>query len=117
MSVDQEEQHDDPSPVRPYVITGGRTRATEADLQIETVVRLTDLVRQAPLDLERRAIARLCRTPQSIVEIASRLDLPLGVARVLVSEMAAEGLLRTDATADPTDAVFIQQLIEGIRSL
>ena len=111
-----EEQSNESSSVRPYVITGGRTRATSSDLPIETVVA-ADSDHKAPLAFERLAIFRLCATPQSIAELAALLDIPLGVARVLVSDMVADGLLRPHATANPSDAVFIQQLIEGIRSL
>lgn len=117
MNVRPEEHKDESSSVRPYVITGGRTRATDSDLPVEAVVRVSDATRAASLTLERRTIAQLCETPQSIAELAGLLDVPLGVARVLVSDMAYEGLLRTDATADPSDAAFIRQLIEGIRSL
>src|SRR5919202_2919 len=40
---------------------------------------------------ERRSITLLCGEILSIAEVAAKLDVPLGVARVLVGEMAEEG--------------------------
>lgn len=115
-------EHDPPevgesSPVRPYVITGGRTRAAKADLAVETVVETDDAAALADLDFERRAIAERCHEPLSIAEVASHLQLPLGVARVLVSDMADEGLLVAHDTADAADRALLERLREGIRSL
>lgn len=117
MTSNHQDKAGDSGSVRPYVITGGRTRATESDLPIETVVQATGSVGSSELDFERRAIARLCAEPQSIADLAGRLDLPLGVARFLVSDMTSDGLLRTNGTADSSDPVFIARLIDGIRSL
>lgn len=117
MTYEPQDQSGDSGAVRPYVITGGRTRATESDLPIETVVQVTGSAGSSELDFERRAIAGLCAEPQSIADLAGLLDLPLGVARFLVSDMASDGLLRTNGTADPSDPAFIAQLIDGIRSL
>jgi len=103
--------------VRPYLITGGRTTSTEADLPVEAIVVTTTGADTTVLTFERKAIVEHCTEPQSIAELASELDLPLGVTRVLVSDMNAEGLLRTRAQADRTDAALIKQLIEGIRAL
>ena len=103
--------------VRPYVITGGRTRALGTDLPLETVVRTTTAGTTASLNFEREAIANHCAEPQSIAELAGRLDVPLGIARVLVSDLVSEGMLLADGAADCSDASLIEQLIEGIRSL
>lgn len=103
--------------VRPYVITGGRTRAAVTDLAIETIVETDADTVIENLDFERRAIAEHCLRPLSIAEVASHLDLPLGVARVLISDMTDEGLLIAHDTADPTDRALIERLRHGIRSL
>lgn len=103
--------------VRPYVITGGRTRSSSDDLPIETMVRVTESAATTSLDFEREAIAARSVEPISIAELASALDLPLGVARVLASDMASEGLLHTGEAADPNDIALLTQLIEGIRAL
>lgn len=117
MSDEEPPTIDATSPVRPYVITGGRTRSVNADLAVETVVETKTTTMVEHLDFERRAIAEQCRQPLSIAELASHLELPLGVARVLVSDMADEGLLHAHDIADLSDHAFIKRLQEGIRSL
>jgi signal recognition particle receptor subunit beta len=81
--------------VRPYAVTGGRTRP-RAQLPLETLVCSTV---QEPLDLsvlspECQAILRFCVDWRSVAEISAVLQLPVGVARVLVADMSADGLLR-----------------------
>ncbi len=107
----------DSNMVRPYVITGGRTRATPADLAIETVVSVASQTEPDDLGFERAKIATLCAEPLSIAEISSYLDVPLGVSRVLVTDMVSEGLLDSHHRANAHDAGFIEALIEGIRAL
>jgi hypothetical protein len=103
--------------VRPYVITGGRTRATTSDLAVETVVTTAGRTDATGLGFERGKIALLCVEPLSIAEISSQLDVPLGVSRVLVTDMVSEGLLDSHARPDGYDVELIEALIEGIRAL
>jgi hypothetical protein len=86
---------DDPRVVPVYALTGGRTRSRGEDLPIETLVTCTQdgFVALPHQRFERARILQLCRGPVSVVEIASQLHVPLGVARVLVSDLHAEGLL------------------------
>ncbi len=80
--------------VRPYAMTGGRTRPTHDTLEIEALVATTSVGEQTPkLTVEQRAIAALCYDLLSIAEVAARLHLPLGVIRVLVGDMADEDLV------------------------
>ena len=75
-------------------MTGGRTRPTHDDLEIETLVCTTSTGDQTPkLTVEQRAIAALCRDILSIAEVSAHLHLPLGVVRVLVGDMADEHLV------------------------
>jgi hypothetical protein len=85
----------DPGEVRPYAMTGGRTRPADPDLAVEALVATTSLgeARSGDLRLEWRWIVTLCRQLLSVAEVAARLDVPLGVARVLVADMASEGLV------------------------
>ena len=65
--------------VRPYAMTGGRTRPTHTDLEIEALVATTAIGQQTPkLTVEQRDIAALCHDILSIAEISARLHLPLG---------------------------------------
>ena len=74
--------------VRPYAITGGRTRAA-TEVPIEAIVyRTPDGERaQTTLSLERGQILGLLTSPQSAAEISARLRLPLGVARVVLGDL------------------------------
>ncbi|MGF1598839.1 MAG: DUF742 domain-containing protein [Acidimicrobiales bacterium] len=108
---------DDTNLVRPYLITGGRTRATSAELSIETIVTTADKCPVDDLGLERRRIAELCHEPRSIAEVAGRLDVPLAVARILVSELAAGGFVVAHGTVSDQDVTLLEELIEGIRGL
>lgn len=106
--------------VRPYVLTGGRTDPAAPDLRLETMVRSTG--REPPpgtrTSVETRTILALCREPTSLVEIAARARLPVGVARVLVADLATDGLLETTSTSsDQHDIAFLQKVLDGIREL
>src|SRR5262249_37438987 len=82
-----------PSVVRPYTWTGGRT-APVVDLAVETLVSTTEHGREVAVltSAEHRVVAELCHAPRSVAEVAALLSLPLGVARVLLADMAGNGL-------------------------
>jgi hypothetical protein len=108
--------------VRPYAMTGGRTRpAHDDDLELETLVSTTSQGETSlTLSLERRSIALLCRDILSIAEISARLDLPLGVARVLVGDMAEEGLVtvhRPASVGDRPDLALLERVLYGLRTI
>jgi Protein of unknown function (DUF742) len=107
--------------VRPYAMTGGRTQPAHTDLEIEALVSTTSLGERTPkLTVEQRAIAALCRDVLSVAEIAARLDLPLGVARVLVGDMADEGFVLVHRPAQPgdrPDLALLERVLYGLRTL
>ena len=107
--------------VRPYYMTGGRTRPAHDDLELETLVSTTSQGEtSSALSLERRSIALLCRDILSIAEISARLDLPLGVARVLVGDMAGEGLVtvhRPASVGDRPDLALLERVLYGLRTI
>jgi len=114
---------DDSTPiVRPYARTRGRTRS-DYDLPIEALVTTVDGVvsDDARMNPEHRPIADLCRQVQSVAEVAARLTLPLGVARVLLGDMARVGLVTVhttagDATGQP-EVAFLEKVLSGLRQL
>ncbi|MDH3680571.1 MAG: DUF742 domain-containing protein [Acidimicrobiia bacterium] len=114
---DRVEHDDEASLVRPYIITGGKTQASASDLPIESVVATAEGAPTYLLGFERREITQLCTDPTSIAEVASMLDLPLGVARFLVTDLAQQGFLDTQTTAATAEVELLEQLIEGIRAL
>jgi hypothetical protein len=107
--------------VRPYAITGGRARPRHDDLEVEALVSTTSRGELNPnLSYERRAVARLCRDVQSVAEISARLELPLGVARVLVGDMADEGMVmvhRPAGIGDRPDLALLERVLYGLRNL
>ena len=107
--------------VRPYAMTGGRTKPAYADLEIEALVSTTSAgERASKLTVEQRAIAALCRDILSIAEVSARLDLPLGVTRVLVGDMADEGMVlihRPTQTGDRPDLALLERVLDGLRSI
>ncbi|MFL6075396.1 MAG: DUF742 domain-containing protein [Mycobacteriales bacterium] len=107
--------------VRPYAMTGGRTRP-RVQLALESLVTTTlqgtrDTFGLSP---ERRAIAELCQEVQSVAEIAARLRVPLGVARVLVGDMAEEGLVHVHQPGSLEDHLgleLLERVLSGLRKL
>jgi Protein of unknown function (DUF742) len=107
--------------VRPYAMTGGRTRPSHDTLEIEALVATTSVGEQTPkLTVEQRAIAALCHDLLSIAEIAARLHLPLGVIRVLVGDMADEQLVmvyRPAHAGDRPDRGLLERVLYGLRTI
>lgn len=113
----------DPGQVRPYAITGGRTRPSSLDLPVEALVRLTRRGQAALplLVMEWRQIGLLCQPLAAVAEISAHLRIPLGVARILVADMAAEGLVTViehDADdLDGADPDLLGRVLDGLRSI
>jgi hypothetical protein len=102
-------------------MTRGRTRPVYADLEIEALVSTTSQGERTPkLTVEQRAIAGLCRDILSIADNSARLDLPLGVTRVLVGDMADEGLVlvhRPAQAGERPDLALLERVLYGLRTL
>src|SRR5690349_20336245 len=80
--------------VRPYALTRGRTRSGRGDLALEALVRGVDGASDPASTPERRRILELSTASLlSVAELSAHLSLPLGVVRVLVGDLADEGLL------------------------
>ncbi|HMK10676.1 MAG TPA: DUF742 domain-containing protein [Acidimicrobiales bacterium] len=109
--------------VRPYAMTGGRTRSTGAEIPLEALVIVTNEGRQRGPGLawEQRAIAELCASALSVAEVSAHLKVPLGVARVLVGDMAAEGLVEMSGASGneqaPNDLNLLERVLNGLRAL
>jgi Protein of unknown function (DUF742) len=107
--------------VRPYAVTGGRTEPSY-QLQIEAMVAAShyDARDSSVLSPECQAILRFCRDWRSVAEISAVLRLPLGVARVLVADMAVEELVRvhqTDHVEGRPDLNLLERVLSGLRKL
>jgi len=77
--------------IRPFLLTGGRTKPVQEGLRVETLIHARPRSATAVLRFEHRQIVQLCREPTSLAEISAALRVPFGVARVLVSDLVADG--------------------------
>ena len=113
---------DSPLRVRPYLLTGGRTRSS-VELAIEAQIRLTPKG-QASIEsasMERRTILELCVDPQSVAEISAHCKIHLQVARVLVGDLITEDLLHVQEIAshspDRPDLDLLNRVLDGLQAL
>ena len=107
--------------VRPYAVTGGRTKP-RYQLQIEAMVAAShyDAHDLSVLSPECQAILGFCRDWRSVAEISAVLRMPLGVARVLIADMAMEGLVRVhqiDHAQGRPDINLLERVLSGLRKL
>ena len=86
--------------VRPYAVTGGRVKSSRSDLPLEALVELMPgAVAGIGLPPERRAILHHAAAGYiSIAELSALLHLPLGVVRVLVSDLADQQYVRVHSS-------------------
>jgi Protein of unknown function (DUF742) len=116
-----EEENGSTRLVRPYTVTGGRTQpryklALEA-LVSATVYEPRDLSVLAP---ECQAILQFCLDWRSVAEISAVLRMPLGVARILVADMSADGLVRIhqrDDSEGRPDLNLLERVLSGLRKI
>uniref|UniRef100_A0AAU1HVA5 DUF742 domain-containing protein n=1 Tax=Streptomyces sp. NBC_00180 TaxID=2903632 RepID=A0AAU1HVA5_9ACTN len=117
--------------VRPYSLTGGRTRFGHV-LLVETFVaaleapqerkELTNGSLNGRVMPELRAIVELCRRMRTVAEIAALLKMPLGVVRVLLSDLADQGKIRVYGTGTGhgtgrPDRALLERVLSGLRRL
>ncbi len=104
--------------VRPYLLTGGRTRAEGIELALEAQLSSTEAGRAVMVSrsAEESRILLQCESPTALVELAARLGLPIGVIRVLAGDLVREGYLTTAATAVGTEIPLLERLLDGLRA-
>jgi len=109
--------------VRPYALTRGRTRHTgEAFDLVATVVAIQDRVPDlGALSPEHLSVLDLARFPTTVVDIASDVDLPLGVVRIHLADLREHGLVAIQAPV-PTkprqvDTNTLREVLHGLRGL
>jgi DNA-binding transcriptional ArsR family regulator len=107
--------------VRHYALTAGRTRPPGEKLDlIDVIIAVTDTGADLrELQPEHRRLISLCRTPAAVAELASQIDLPLGVVRILLSDLRERGLVRV-VKAPGRDAQLesvLKSVLDGLRAL
>lgn len=113
--------------VRPYAMTGGRTKPGPSDVRFDLIALVT-LDGSAPgpgddttLGPEHRTLIELCRTEtQSVAELAAGADLPVGVVRVLLGDLLESGCVKVSRPVPPAqlpDEMILREVIDGLRAL
>lgn len=111
------------SVVPAYALTQGRTRSVGRELGLETLVTATEYGHryESALQMESHAIVAMTHRPISVAEIGAALHVPIGVARVLVSDLADAGYLTVslpvgmDENGRPNRQI-LERLLHGLRS-
>ncbi|MDH6138007.1 hypothetical protein P3T37_007450 [Kitasatospora sp. MAA4] len=120
---DPEEQDSGPL-IRPFAMTGGRTRP-RYELALEALVSASvEPARLATLLPEHQRICTLCADEvKSVAEVSALLSLPLGVARILVADLAEAGLVAIHQPAaggesgNQPDVTLLERVLSGLRKL
>ncbi|MFI5688762.1 DUF742 domain-containing protein [Streptomyces sp. NPDC051636] len=113
--------------VRPYAMTGGRTRPGPTGVCFDLIALVTldpgGLLTDGDpaLGPEHQALVDLCRTEtQSVAELAAGADLPVGVVRVLLGDLLDLGCVTVSRPVPPAqlpDERILREVIAGLRAL
>ncbi|MFD5812787.1 DUF742 domain-containing protein [Streptomyces sp. NPDC127038] len=113
--------------VRPYAVTGGRTKAGPAGTRLDLIALVSLGVgasradEDTSLGPEHRTLIELCRTETlSVAELASGTGLPVGVVRVLLGDLVERGCVTVSRPVPPAelpDERILREVIEGLRAL
>ncbi len=104
--------------VRPYTITAGRTDAT-VDLPLEATLR-RDSGDDGGVSNNAQRVLEICHQ-RSVAEVSALAGLPIGVVRVLLSDLVEKGLVRVQATLTDDSSrderiELIERTLRGLRS-
>ena len=108
--------------VRPYALTQGRTRHTGESFDLLATVMATHGLIADPslLAPEHISVLRLARAPTTVADIASDVDLPLGVVRIILADLRELGLVAIHtpvAMAERIDKHTLREVLNGLRGL
>jgi hypothetical protein len=110
------------APLRPYVITRGRSRPSRNTVGVETLLVATTPATPLPLSAirEERALVRMCERLLSLVEAAAHLELPVSLVKVLASDLVDSGHLTARSGVPQAvlpDSQLLQEVLDGLRRL
>jgi hypothetical protein len=68
---------------------------------------------------EHRQLVARCRRPVTVVDLASDVDLPVGVVQVLLSDLSEQGVVRVLATprGPVTNERLLREVLDGLQAL
>jgi len=106
--------------IRAYALTGGRT-GTRHQLLVETLISVPryDPALSDTLMPESRSLYERARVRCSVAELSVGLDLPLGVVRVLLGDLASQGAVFVHPTAHAYhhDTNVLERILDGLKRL
>jgi hypothetical protein len=107
--------------LRPFVLTSGRVVPADTSLEIEAQVVASQQGRVGYRELafEQRDIVLLCHTTMSVAEVAARLRYHIGVARVLIADLAVSGhvIVRRPDVDPALDLDMIERVIRALEAI
>ena len=108
--------------VRPYALTQGRTRPAGASFDLVAKVKATraPITDPASLAPEHIRVLQLARALTTVADIASDVDLPLGVVRIILADLRELGLVvitNPAAAAERIDQHTLREVLNGLRGL
>jgi hypothetical protein len=105
--------------IRPYAMTGGRTLA-ETEISLEAQIQATTRASQhlGAYRWEAAKVVELVQSPMALIEIAARLQIPIGVARVLVADLVNDGAVMLHIPEKTQSfASLLERVLDGVRNL
>ena len=108
--------------VRPYALTRGRTRPPGKPLDLIAIITAVPRAKPDPVSLvpEHLALLRLCQRPASVAELATGLDLPVGVVQVLLADLREHSLITVQNPIPPAqlkDPRVLRDVADALRRL
>ena len=107
--------------VRPYALTQGRTRYSGESFDlVATVMATHSFTDPGSLAPEHLSVLQLARVPTTVADIASDVDLPLGVVRVILADLRELGLIVISTPvvmAERVDKHTLREVLNGLRGL
>jgi hypothetical protein len=107
--------------VRPYALTQGRTRHTGESFDlVATVMATRAFADPGSLAPEHISVLQLARIPTTVADIASDVDLPLGVVRIILADLRELGLVVISTPvvlAERVDKHTLREVLNGLRGL
>ena len=105
--------------IRPYAITGGRTvTGTEISLEAQIQASARASGHLGGYRWESAQVVELVKSPMALIEIAARLEIPIGVARVLVADLIDDGAVVLHVPEKTQHyASLLERVLDGVRNL
>ncbi len=106
--------------IRPYAITGGRTGTDGETIGLEAQIQANTRASShlGAYRWEAAKLIELVQVPTALVEVAARLEIPIGVARVLVADLVRDGAVVVHVPhRSQSFTSLLEKVLDGVRSI